>query len=164
MIEICNYCIEFMRLFSDLFGISYGQANCILFNILEPGVCILLLMAALSSNPKFIKTTHILSWGIAIVMVLSFALTLGHGVTLCDIGSANMESYLEHVVMFENTFLDKWCLWTIAVLYDIAGTLSMTYAEINVWIYCIILPLIALICYFISKIRLVRIKNSSVSV
>ena len=164
MKEICNYCVEFMRLFSDLFGISYGQANCILFNILEPGVCILLLMAVCSSNPKSIKTMHVISWGITIVTVILFALTLGHGATLRDCGSSNLESYLEHVVMFEDAFLDKWCLWTIDVLYDIAGTFSMTYAEINVWIYCIILPLVALICYSISKIRPIRIKNSSVSV
>ena len=164
MKEICNCCIEFMRLFSDFFGISYGQANCILFNILEPGVCVLLLIAAFSSNSKFIKTAHILSWGIAIATVLSFVLTLGYGATLCDCGSSNIEDYLEHVVMFEDTFLDNWCLWTIDMLYKIAGTFSMTYAEINVWIYCIILPLIALVCYSISKIRLIRIKNSSVSV
>ena len=163
MKEICNFFVEFMRLFSDLSGISYGQANCILFNILEPGVCILLLMAVFSSNPKFIKTMHVISWGITIVTVILFALTLGHGATLRDCGSANLESYLEHVVMFEDAFLDKWCLWTIDMLYKIARTLSMTYAEINVWMYCIILPLIALICYFISKFRLVRIKNISIS-
>lgn len=121
-------------------------------------------MAALSSNPKFIKTAHILSWGIAIVTVISFALTWGYGTTLCDSDAISMEDYIGQVVMFEDTFLDKWCLWTIDVLYKIAGTLNMTYAEINVWIYCIILPLIALICYSVSKIRLIRIKNSYPSV
>ena len=164
MKDICNYCIEFMKLFSDLYGISYGQANCMLFNILEPSVCFLLLMASFSCYPRFIKTIHVISWGIAIVTVISFALTWGHGATLCDSDAISMEDYIGQVVMFEDTFLDKWCLWTIDVLYKIAGTLNMTYAEINVWIYCIILPLIALTCYIISKIRVIRCKNSSISV
>lgn len=151
---ICNYCIEFMKLFSDLWGLSYGQANCILFNILEPGVSLLLVLAVFINNRVFIKTVHIISWIIVTITAISFLLTWGHEVLLYDYSSIQIDEYLEQVIMYEDSFLDSWCIWTIGVLNKIASTLNITYGEINVWIYCIILPFISIFCYFISKHRL----------
>jgi hypothetical protein len=45
--------------------------------------------------------------------------------------------------------------WSVMALYEVAGWLDITYEQINVWIFCIIWPLITLLM-IVTKIRLWR--------
>ena len=40
--------------------------------------------------------------------------------------------------------------WCVAALYYVAGTLGITYEEINVWLFCIILPLVLLASFYLN--------------
>ena len=54
-------------------------------------------------------------------------------------------------------WIDTVFIFCVVLLVDLANILGITYEEINVWIFCIIWPLLSLIL-FAEVIRL-RIKN-----
>jgi len=46
--------------------------------------------------------------------------------------------------------------WCVILLIDIARVLGITYEEINVWLFCIILPIVLLILFFeVIRLRLI---------
>lgn len=150
MNNICNYCIEFMKLYADTLGITYGQANCILFNILEPLVCILLISALFITNSKYVKFTHVTSWIILSIFIVTCVFTFIHESMLYEY-VLDVPTYISSIEMFGDSFLDRWCEFTIKCLYKIAEITTLTYSEINVILYVIIIPIISIISYFISK-------------
>ena len=44
--------------------------------------------------------------------------------------------------------------WCVAFLYQLGGLIGITYEEINVWLFCIILPIVLFILFFVI-IRLI---------
>ena len=47
----------------------------------------------------------------------------------------------------------------VYILYDVAGILGISYEEINVWLFCVIWPLLSLVL-FAEVIRLRTNKNN----
>ena len=46
--------------------------------------------------------------------------------------------------------------WCVILLIDIARVLGITYEEINVWLFCIILPIVLFILFFeVIRLRLI---------
>ena len=44
--------------------------------------------------------------------------------------------------------------WCVALLYQWGGILGITYEEINVWLFCVILPIVLfMLCYEIIRLR-----------
>lgn len=54
-------------------------------------------------------------------------------------------------------WIDETFNFCVKLLYEIGGILGITYEEINVWLFCIIWPLLSLIM-FVEIIRL-RLKQ-----
>ena len=49
--------------------------------------------------------------------------------------------------------------WCVILLYDIANLLGITYEEINVWLFVIILPLVLIISISLNLILLWKRKS-----
>ena len=59
-------------------------------------------------------------------------------------------------------WIDETFNFCVRLLYDIGGVLGITYEEINVWLFCIIWPLLTLIMFGeILRLRLKLKKNSN---
>ena len=58
-------------------------------------------------------------------------------------------------------WIDETFNFCVRFLYEIGGILGITYEEINVWLFCIIWPLLTLIMFGeILRLRL-KLKNNS---
>ena len=58
-------------------------------------------------------------------------------------------------------WIDETFNFCVRLLYEIGGILGITYEEINVWLFCIIWPLLTLIMFGeILRLRLKLKKNS----
>ena len=58
-------------------------------------------------------------------------------------------------------WIDETFNFCVKLLYEIGGILGITYEEINVWLFCIIWPLLTLIMFGeILRLRL-KLKNNS---
>jgi hypothetical protein len=59
-------------------------------------------------------------------------------------------------------WIDETFNFCVKLLYEIGGILGITYEEINVWLFCIIWPLLTLIMFGeILRLRLKLKKNSN---
>ena len=59
-------------------------------------------------------------------------------------------------------WIDETFNFCVRLLYEIGGILGITYEEINVWLFCIIWPLLTLIMFGeILRLRLKLKKNSN---
>lgn len=54
-------------------------------------------------------------------------------------------------------WIDNIFNWCVYFLYDVAGVLGITYEEINVWLFVIIVPCV-LLCSVALNIWLLRLK------
>ena len=61
MIEVCNWCIQFLYKASDFLGISYEEINVWLFIIIQPGLIIYIFWSSNKWKKKYfkIKTEYI---------------------------------------------------------------------------------------------------------
>lgn len=65
--EICNYCIEALKIMSDELGISYGQLNVYLFMVYIP-----IMMAMFMFLSVYKKRLKYLSYSLIIINLLFF--------------------------------------------------------------------------------------------
>lgn len=49
--------------------------------------------------------------------------------------------------------------WCVRLLYEVAGWIGITYEEINVWLFVIILPLFLLISGILNLVFFVKLQN-----
>ena len=49
--------------------------------------------------------------------------------------------------------------WCVRLLYEVAGWIGITYEEINVWLFVIILPLFLLISGALNLVFFVKLQN-----
>ena len=49
--------------------------------------------------------------------------------------------------------------WCVRLLYEVAGWIGVTYEEINVWLFVIILPLFLLISGILNLVFFVKLQN-----
>ena len=56
-------------------------------------------------------------------------------------------------------WIDETFNFCVHLLYDIAGILGISYEEINVWLFCVVWPLISLILF--SEVIRLRLKFKS---
>ena len=49
--------------------------------------------------------------------------------------------------------------WCVRLLYEVAGWIGVTYEEINVWLFVIILPLFLLISGILNSVFFVKLQN-----
>ena len=62
-------------------------------------------------------------------------------------------------------WIDETFNFCVKLLYEIGGILGITYEEINVWLFCIIWPLLTLIMFGeILRLRLKLKKNSNTTI
>ena len=59
------------------------------------------------------------------------------------------------------TWIDIIFNWSVKVLYEVAGWFSITYEEINVWLFCVAWPILTLllmyaVCFLVRQNRLLR--------
>ena len=53
--------------------------------------------------------------------------------------------------------------WCVIFLYDVGKILGITYEEINVWLFCIILPIILVVLSFeVVRLRYKLLKRKSI--
>ena len=60
-------------------------------------------------------------------------------------------------------WIDETFNFCVKLLFDVANTMGITYEEINVWIFCVIWPILSLIMFAeILRLRLkISIRNDS---
>lgn len=60
-------------------------------------------------------------------------------------------------------WIDQTFDFCVKLLFDVADTLGITYEEINVWIFCVIWPILSLIMFAeILRLRLkLKVKNEN---
>ena len=49
--------------------------------------------------------------------------------------------------------------WCVRLLYEVAGWIGITYEEINVWLFVIILPLFLLISGILNLVFVIKLQN-----
>ena len=54
--------------------------------------------------------------------------------------------------------------WCVRLLYEVAGWIGITYEEINVWLFVIILPLFLLISGILNLVFFVKLQNLKSSI
>ena len=55
MIEVCNWCIQFLYKASDYLGMSYEEINVWLFIIIQPGLIIYFFLSSSKWKKKYLK-------------------------------------------------------------------------------------------------------------
>ena len=54
--------------------------------------------------------------------------------------------------------------WCVRLLYEVAGWIGITYEEINVWLFVIILPLFLLISGMLNLVFFIKLQNLKSSI
>mgnify|MGYP003687450389 CR=1 FL=1 len=49
--------------------------------------------------------------------------------------------------------------WCVRLLYEVAGWIGITYEEINVWLFVIILPIFLLISGILNLVFFIKLQN-----
>lgn len=70
---VCNYCIGIITIWSKNIGLSYGEANILLFVILMPLIIFMLLMSTIFHNIKWLRK-FVLTTSIIIIMFIIITL------------------------------------------------------------------------------------------
>jgi Na+-driven multidrug efflux pump len=54
--------------------------------------------------------------------------------------------------------------WCVRLLYEVAGWIGVTYEEINVWLFVIILPIFLLISGILNLVFFIKLQNLKSSI
>jgi len=54
--------------------------------------------------------------------------------------------------------------WCVGLLYEVAGWIGITYEEINVWLFVIILPIFLLISGILNLLFFIKLQNLKSSI
>jgi hypothetical protein len=54
--------------------------------------------------------------------------------------------------------------WCVRLLYEVAGWIGITYEEINVWLFVIILPIFLLISGILNLVFFIKLQNLKSSI
>ena len=54
--------------------------------------------------------------------------------------------------------------WCVRLLYEVAGWIGITYEEINVWLFVIILPIFLLISGILNLLFFIKLQNLKSSI
>lgn len=150
--KACAFCCGIMAEMGNLLGMSYQKINVILFCWIEPGIFIGLLLAFLWGR-LHLPGSRELAWVSIVVNTLAILTSV---VLLCISTSMLLKQFhlgLENPISILNLnetnslFVDQFNK-TVRALTVVGGELGISYAEVNLLYYVLLLPAGIVLCYW----------------